>query len=157
MRLLFLCTHNACRSILCEAIFRARAAGRISVASAGSARRGTVHPLTLEQLARRGYSVDGLASKPMEALRSFAPAAVVTVCDSAAQEACPVWLGDVERVHWGLPDPTRAGLSQAQREATFDAVIATIEQRVAGLAQVDPLPEDRAGIGKLLNAFAAHS
>ncbi len=81
MRLLFLCTHNACRSILCEVITRNHAVDRIEVASAGSQPSGRVHPLSLRFLASRAYPVADLRSKGIEDLTGFAPDAVITVVE----------------------------------------------------------------------------
>lgn len=134
MKLLFICTHNACRSILSEVITRELAAGRIETASAGSHPGGQVHPLTLTHLAKRGHSTAGLSSKGLDDVRAFAPDVVITVCDSAAKESCPVWFGDVIKVHWGLTDPTHPGDADSDRvEDTFARVIATIRTRTRQL------------------------
>ncbi len=130
MRLLFVCTHNSCRSILCEAIAQQRGAGVLQAASAGSAPVAAVHPLTLRFLKARGYETQGLVSQSWEDLQSFAPDKVVTVCDSAAGEACPVWMGEVEKIHWGLPDPSRVEGTDADIEAAFMSVIDRIEDKV---------------------------
>ncbi|MBK6287888.1 MAG: arsenate reductase ArsC [Gammaproteobacteria bacterium] len=135
MKILFICTHNACRSILSEAIARQLGRGRIQVASAGSNPATQVHPLTLAYLRDRGYRTDGLHCKSIDALGSFGPQAVVTVCDQAAQEPCPVWLGTALKVHWGLPDPSRQAGSDQDRAECFARVIATIEQRIARLLE----------------------
>ena len=127
LKLLFLCTHNACRSILCEAVTRKVAEGRIEVASAGSHPAGQIHPLTSEQLLVRGYSLDGLHSKSVEALASFEPDAVITVCNQAASETCPVWLGRATKVHWGLPDPSQLKGTTEEVNQAFSDVIDKIE------------------------------
>lgn len=133
MRLLFLCTHNACRSILCESITKGLAGGRITAASAGSCPAGRVHPLTLKYLSAAGYSVAGLQSKSLDAVSSFAPDAVITVCDDAASESCPVWMGDVARVHWGLADPSHLNGSDEEIEIAFQQLIKTIEGLIKNL------------------------
>lgn len=133
MRLLFLCTHNACRSILGEVITRKLAAPRIEAASAGSQPAGQVHPLTLSFLRKNGYATAGLHSKAIDDLRDFAPDLVVTVCDSAAGESCPLWLGGTETVHWGLPDPSRVHGSDADIETAFSQVAETITDRITRL------------------------
>jgi arsenate reductase len=130
MRLLFICTHNRCRSILCEAIAQQRGAGVLQAASAGSSPVAAVHPLTLRFLKARGYGTQGLVSQSWDDLQSFAPDKVVTVCDSAAGEACPVWMGEVEKIHWGLPDPSRVEGTDADIEAAFMSVIDRIEDKV---------------------------
>jgi arsenate reductase len=130
VKLLFICTHNRCRSILCEAIANQRGAGVLRAASAGSAPVEVVHPLTLRYLNERGYETLGLSSQSWLDLESFDPDRVITVCDSAAGEACPLWMGEVEKIHWGLPDPSRVeGDDEAIRSA-FMAVIDRIENQV---------------------------
>ena len=130
MKLLFICTHNRCRSILCEAIASQRGAGFLEAASAGSAPVGAVHPLTLSYLEERGYQTAGLQSQSWEGLAAFNPDRVVTVCDSAAREACPLWMGEVEKIHWGLPDPSRVEGDQEAVRSAFLAVIDRIENKV---------------------------
>ena len=130
MKLLFICTHNRCRSILCEAIASQRGVGVLKGASAGSAPVEVVHPLTLRYLEERSYQTAGLRSQSWLDLEGFEPDRVITVCDSAAGEACPLWMGEVEKHHWGLPDPSRVeGDDEAIRSA-FMAVIDRIENKV---------------------------
>ncbi|WOJ92130.1 arsenate reductase ArsC [Congregibacter variabilis] len=149
MKILFLCTHNACRSVLSEAILRDRAKGLIEVASAGSEPSGNVHPQTLRQLQERGYSIDSLHSKGFDDLAAFKPDAVVTVCDRAAQESCPVWLDSAIKVHWGLPDPTRESSAQKMDEL-FGKVILTIEQRTRQLLAEYEVNTSKEAFAKLL-------
>ena len=132
LKLIFLCTHNACRSIVSEAIFQQRGDGLVLAASAGSAPSGVVHPLTLRHLVSRGYDPVGLFSKSMDEASDFAPDAVITVCDGAAEAACPVWLDTTPRVHWPLPDPTRLA-DPALIDAEFAAVFNTLESRLQRL------------------------
>ena len=130
MKLLFICTHNRCRSILCEAIASQRGASVLQAASAGSAPLDTVHPLTLRYLEERGYSTNGLQSQSWHDLQGFEPDRVITVCDSAAGEACPLWMGEVDKHHWGLPDPSRVEGDDAAIRSAFMAVINLIEAKV---------------------------
>lgn len=120
-RILFLCTGNSARSVLAEATLRAWAGHRFEVFSAGSQPAGTVNRHALEQLAAEGIPVAGLRSKSWDefATADAAPMdLVVTVCDSAAAETCPVVFGDFLRTHWGLPDPAAvAGSDEDKREA----------------------------------------
>ena len=130
MKLLFICTHNRCRSILSEAITNQRARGILTAASAGSAPVDAVHPLTIRFLQERGYDTAGLASQSWADLEAFEPDRVITVCDTAAGEACPLWMSDVEKVHWGLPDPSRVDGDDETVRAAFMAVIDRIELKV---------------------------
>ena len=130
MKLLFICTHNRCRSILCEAIASQRGAGSLEAASAGSAPVEAVHPLTLRYLEERGYQTAGLRSQSWHDLEVFHPDRVVTVCDSAAGEICPLWMGEVEKHHWGLPDPSRVEGDEAAIRSAFMTVIDRIEDKV---------------------------
>jgi arsenate reductase len=130
MKLLFICTHNRCRSILCEAIASQRGRGLLQAASAGSAPVTSVHPLTLYYLRERGYETSGLTSDSWNDLEAFEPDRVVTVCDGAAGEACPIWMGNVERWHWGLPDPSRVEGDEAVIRGAFLSVIDRIEGKV---------------------------
>ena len=130
MKLLFICTHNRCRSILCEAIASQRGAGFLEAASAGSAPVDAVHPLTLRYLGERGYQTTGLQSQSWEGLAYSNPDRVITVCDSAAGEVCPLWMGEVEKIHWGLPDPSRVEGDEEAVRSAFLAVIDRIENKV---------------------------
>ena len=131
-RLLFICTHNRCRSILCESIARKLGEGRIESASAGSAPAGAVYPGSIAALERHGYPTEGLISESWQDKAAFAPTMVITVCDSAAGESCPLWMGDTPRRHWGLADPSKLNDPGAQAEA-FEAVIGDIEARIKAL------------------------
>lgn len=132
-RVLFLCTGNSARSVLAEATLRAWAGQRYEVFSAGSQPTGIVNPFALAQLAEEGISTAGLRSKSWDefAIADAAPMdLVVTVCDSAAAETCPVVFGDFLRTHWGLPDPAAIeNDDQAKRDA-FRAAHRTIKARL---------------------------
>lgn len=139
LKVLVLCTHNRCRSILFEAIARAEAGPEVSVRSAGSEPAGEVHPATLEALSRAGISTEGLRSEGWDSYEAWEPDVVITVCDRAAREPCPLWLGQAQRLHWGLPDPSlHTGPEQSQ---AFAEVIETIRGRLPDLsALANPHP-----------------
>ena len=133
MKILFICTHNRCRSILAEAITNHLSNGRIEARSAGSQPAGEVHPLTLRYLDERGIPVSGLQSQSWDAFADWGPDVVITVCDSAAGEQCPLWFGKALKVHWGLPDPSRIKGSEAEIQQAFESVMSTLEQRIGKL------------------------
>lgn len=122
LNILVLCTGNSARSVLLECILNDLGAGRVRAFSAGSQPKGDVHPQTLALLARKGLPTEGLRSKSWD---EFAGPdaqkmdAVVTVCGSAAAEACPMWPGTPVRGHWGVEDPAAA--PEDQQEQAFEA------------------------------------
>jgi len=154
MKLLFVCTHNACRSILAEVLARALGEGRIEAASAGSNPSGRIHPLTLQYLQAHGYSTAGLTSGGFDEARAFAPDVVITVCDRAANESCPVWLGSAVKGHWGLPDPSHLAGTEQERTAAFDAVVAVIKARIEALLAQPFERLDKNELKTLLDAIA---
>jgi arsenate reductase (thioredoxin) len=128
---LFLCTGNSARSILAEALLNHWGQGRFRAFSAGSHPKGTVHPLALELLKKHEFSVEGLRSKGWEEFA--APDAprldfVITVCDKAAAEVCPVWPGQPMTAHWGVEDPAAVTGDGAQR--AFRNALHTLETRI---------------------------
>lgn len=137
MKILFICTHNRCRSILSEAITNALGGDNIEAFSAGSQPVGEVHPLSLKYLTERGYSIEGLKSQSWNDFADQRPDVVITVCDSAAKETCPVWFGDCIQVHWGLPDPSKLQGSESEIRDAFFKVMDTIEDRVKALRALD--------------------
>ncbi|MFI8607922.1 arsenate reductase ArsC [Pseudomonas sp. NPDC077649] len=130
MKLLFLCTANSCRSILSEALFNHLAPAGLRAYSAGSQPRGEVHPLSLAALRRAGIACEGLHSKACEAHAELAPDLVITVCDKAAGESCPVFFGPAAKAHWGLCDPSELTGCTREIEAAFDSALTIIRTRV---------------------------
>ncbi|ACR11331.1 arsenate reductase [Teredinibacter turnerae T7901] len=144
MNILFICTHNRCRSILSEAIANHLAGGKLTAYSAGSQPVGEVHPLSLRYLAEKGISTEGLHSQSWNDFAAQRLDIVVTVCDSAASEPCPVWFGDCVTVHWGLPDPSKIEADEATVRAAFLAVMQTIENRINALLALNLADRPRA-------------
>jgi len=157
IRVLFLCTGNSARSILAEATLRAWAGHRFEVSSAGSRPTGRVDPFALGQLAAEGIPTAGLRSKSWDefAAADAAPLdLVVTVCDSAAAETCPVVFGDFLRTHWGLPDPAAVEGSDEERREAFRQAHRTVEARLlALLALPAEVWSDRAALKEALDAI----
>jgi protein-tyrosine-phosphatase len=142
LRVLVLCTGNSARSILGEALINRLGAGRVVAHSAGSQPKGEPHPEALRLLLAKGYDVSGLRSKSWD---EFAGAdapridLIITVCDSAAAESCPVWPGGPVTVHWGIADPAAVTSSPAEVAAAFAVAYAQLERRVTAFLA---LPRD---------------
>lgn len=139
--MLFLCTGNSARSILGEALLNARGAPAFRGLSAGSRPTGRVNPRALRELEAAGVATEGLSSKAWDAFEGGEPIdLVITVCDSAAGESCPVFPGRAVRTHWGIPDPAGA----ADEPRAFAAARDVMERRIARLVDlpVGELSED---------------
>jgi arsenate reductase len=143
MKILYICTHNRCRSILSEAITNHISDGSITARSAGSQPVGEVHPLSIKYLNEAGVSTLDLSSQSWDEYESFAPDVVVTVCDSAAAETCPLWFGNSTKVHWGLADPSKLEGSEEQIADAFRATIQEISIRVNNLMSLDVLRDGK--------------
>ncbi|WLH26687.1 arsenate reductase ArsC [Pseudomonas sp. FP215] len=129
MRVLFMCTANSCRSILSEAMFNHLAPSGFKAISSGSFPKGQVLPRSLTTLQAAGISTDGLYSKGNDAFEDSPPDVVITVCDKAAGEACPVYFGPAVKTHWGLEDPSEVQGNEAQVEVAFKATLDIIAAR----------------------------
>lgn len=153
---LFLCTGNSARSLLAEAILARLGGARFRASSAGSHPKDAPHPMTLEVLGELGYDTAGLRSKSWEEFA--APGAVpvdlvVTVCDDAAGEACPIWPGHPLQVHWGMPDPAAAEGSEEEIRGVFAATHDRLAARLLELVRIDPARLDREALGQRLEAL----
>lgn len=118
---LILCTGNSCRSHLAEGILRAASKGRFAVASAGSKPAGYVHPLAVRVLGEIGIDISSHTSKHMNEFLSRPVETVITVCGNADQ-ACPVYPGQVHRHHWPFDDPAHATGTEEEKLAVFRRV-----------------------------------
>jgi arsenate reductase len=130
---LFLCTGNSARSILSEAILNHKAHGGLTASSAGSHPSGKPRPEALKLLASVGIPTEGLRSKSWEEFD--APDApqmdfVFTVCDNAANEACPYWPGHPMTAHWGIPDPAAVTGSPKEIERAYRDAFAVLDRRI---------------------------
>jgi protein-tyrosine-phosphatase len=129
LRVLFLCTGNAARSQMAEALVRQLSKARIDTFSAGSAPEARVHPLAVSTL-RGKYGIDASdrAPKPLNRFLDQSFDYIITVCDRSA-EACPVFPGDPERIHWSFEDPAAVEGAEEQRRA-FEQVASGLSNRI---------------------------
>jgi arsenate reductase len=146
LNVLFLCTGNSARSILAEAYLNAAGKGRFVAYSAGSHPAGKVNPFALELLRSLGIPTMGLRSKSWEEFAAGgAPRmdAILTVCDSAAGEVCPVWPGRPITAHWGVADPAAATGNDDDKRKAFAAAFAALKERIDRLLSLPPGKVDR--------------
>ena len=155
MKVLFICTHNRCRSILSEAITNDVADGVIEARSAGSQPSGQVHPLSVKYLSEKGYNTNNLKSQSWDEFEDFDADVVITVCDSAAGEACPVWFGKSIKVHWGLEDPSKVQGTDSEIKNAFTDTIDIIRSRALKMAEIAKQSPDAETLKKALNALGA--
>lgn len=144
MKILFICTHNRCRSVLCEAITNHVAAGKIRAYSAGSQPAGEIHPWSIKYLRERKIPCEGMKSQSWDDYEWLNPDIVITVCDSAASEVCPLWFGNSVQVHWGLSDPSKLEGSERDIRTAFFALMDVIEARIKRVLTLDFAKLDQA-------------
>lgn len=138
---LFLCTGNSARSILAEAILNHAGAKTFRGFSAGSHPKGAVHPLALKLIAQLGFPTEGLRSKSWDEFA--APGApnmdfIITVCDQAAGEMCPIWPGKPMTAHWGIADPAAAEGDDVRKMQAFRDTFRILERRIGMLVNLRP-------------------
>ncbi|MDE1993214.1 MAG: arsenate reductase ArsC [Rhizobiaceae bacterium] len=144
---LFLCTGNSARSILAESILNVEGKGRFKAYSAGSHPKGEVNPHALKELEALGYPSTGFRSKSWdEFAETGAPEMdfIFTVCDSAAGEACPVWLGHPMTAHWGIEDPAAIEGTEMEKGRAFAQAARYLKNRITSfislpIATIDKL------------------
>lgn len=154
MRVLFMCTANSCRSILSEAMFNHLAPAGVKAVSAGSFPKGQVLPRSLTTLQEAGIAIDGLSSKGNDAFEANPPDIVITVCDKAAGEACPVYFGPALKAHWGLEDPSEVTGDEAAVSAAFHSTLARIETRCRAFLALPFAELDRAALKRELDRIS---
>lgn len=136
-KVLFMCTANSCRSVLSEALFNHLAPEGFAAVSSGSFPSGRLNPQAVQTLHNLGISTEGLYSKDSSVFASSPPDIVITVCDKAAGEACPVFFGPAIKSHWGLADPSEVRGSEQEIQAAFDSTVETIKQRFSAFFALD--------------------
>jgi len=152
---LFLCTGNSARSIIAEALLNVMGKGRFHAYSAGSFPSGKVQPIAAEMAKAIGYD-EPLRSKSWD---EFAGASapkmdfIITVCDNAAGEVCPVWPGQPVTAHWGVPDPAAVTESEEARRQAFKAAWAMLRQRVELLLALPVDKLDRMSLQREVGAI----
>lgn len=159
MNILFLCTHNSARSILAEALLNHLGQGRFSAYSAGSSPRDgqMPNPYALEALRSVGIPTEGLRSKSWD---EFAlPGAprmdlVITVCDNARGEVCPIWPGQPASAHWGYPDPSDAEGGEDEKRAAFLRTLHAIRHRLELFTHLPPTSLTRMALEKSARELA---
>lgn len=151
---LFLCTHNSARSVIAETIMNRLGGGKFRGFSAGSHPSGQIHQYALDLLAKNNYDVSKLRSKSWDEFA--APGAqemdfVFTVCDEAAQEVCPFWPGQPMTAHWGLPDPSRAEGTEAEKRLAFADTHRMLYQRIGIFVNLPLASLDKLALQKKLD------
>ncbi|MEX0802782.1 MAG: arsenate reductase ArsC [Candidatus Binatia bacterium] len=137
-KVLVLCTGNSCRSVMAEALINQLGQGRYKAWSAGSSPAGYVHPKTIETLKQHGIDPGAPRSKSWDVFANEAFDLVITVCDQAAGESCPLFPGKPKKLHWSIPDPAKATGTEAEINAAFDEAFSMLKDRIEDLINDPP-------------------
>ena len=135
LKVLVLCTGNSCRSIMAEALVNTLHRGHYQACSAGSHPAGHVHPRSIATLKRHGIDPGQPRSKSWNEFVDQRFDLVITVCDQAAGESCPLFQGAPTKMHWSTPDPAKATGSDAEINAAFDEAFLMLKERVEHLGK----------------------
>ena len=157
LKVLILCTGNSCRSVLGEALINHLGGDRFQAFSAGSHPTGKVNANALATLARHGISTEGFSSQSWDEFDDKDIDIAITVCDSAAGEVCPVYLNNVVRAHWGLPDPAHVTGSPEVIDAAFEATYAALEKRIHQLLALPVETMSKPELTEALNKIGAET
>ncbi len=133
--ILILCTGNSCRSIMAEALINHLGQGRYKAVSAGSFPAGYVHPKSIETLKRHGINPGHPRSKSWDEFAQTPFDLVITVCDQAAGESCPLFPGNPKKLHWSTPDPAKATGSEEDINAAFDEAFTFLKTKIEDLVK----------------------
>lgn len=129
-KILVLCTGNSCRSIMAESLINQLGEGRYAAVSAGSFPAGYVHPESIRALTRNGIEPSEPRSKSWDEFAGQPFDYVITVCDQAANEQCPAFLGKYQKLHWSTPDPAKAEGSTEDIRQAFDDALQMLKSRI---------------------------
>jgi len=151
MKVLFMCTANSCRSVLSEGLFNHLAPEGMHAVSCGSFPSGRLNPRAVSTLESLGVETSTLHSKGAESFQDSPPDIVITVCDQASGEPCPVYFGPAVKSHWGLADPSAVQGSDDEIQAAFDACVMQIRQRFAAFFALDHEALAPAGLKQALD------
>ena len=153
INVLFLCTHNSARSVMAEALLNTIGKERFQAFSAGSMPSGRVNPFALDMVKSIGYITENIRSKSWdEFAMAGAPAMdiVITVCDNAAGETCPIWPARdgkaPAKAHWGFPDPSDTNGSDIAKRRAFDKVFHAIRQHIELLVKLPVAKLERSAL-----------
>ncbi len=127
---LVLCTGNSCRSIMAEGLINKLGIGRYKAVSAGSFPAGYVHPKSIETLNRHDIKIDQPSSQSWDEFADQPFDFIITVCDQAANEVCPAFPGNADKLHWSTPDPAHAEGSEEKINAAFDEAFNMLKKRI---------------------------
>jgi arsenate reductase len=145
LNILIVCTGNSCRSVMGEALFNHLGQNRIKAFSAGSHPIGRINTGALATLKRHGLPTEGYKSQSWDEFEGQPMDIVITVCDNAAGEACPVYLTDAVRAHWGVADPGHVEGTEAEKIAAFEKTFSTLELRVKKMLELplETMPREK--------------
>ncbi len=129
-RVLVLCTGNSCRSIMAEYLINSLGGESFHASSAGSMPTGFVHPKSIETLARHGIHAANPTSKSWDDFAGEQFDLVITVCDNAANETCPAYLGGIKKLHWSTPDPAKVTGSAEAIDKAFEEAFLMLKSRI---------------------------
>jgi arsenate reductase (thioredoxin) len=135
LKVLVLCTGNSCRSVMAEALINDLGRGQYRAWSAGSVPVGYVHPKSIETLTRHGMDPGQPRSKSWNEFVEQSFDLVITVCDQAAGESCPLFPGNPKKLHWSTPDPAKVTGSEGELDAAFDKAFLMLKNRVEELTK----------------------
>jgi arsenate reductase len=156
-RVLFICTGNSARSIFAESILRQMAGDRFEVHSAGTKPQSELNPMAVEMLRAKGFDTSALRAKNVSEFQGAdAPVFdfVFTVCDRAANEACPPWPGQPMSAHWSTPDPVKAEGTHAERMLAFQHAFGMLRNRITAFAALPLETLDRISLQHALDDIA---